>query len=70
MLNTRPISEGRSKKDRFCDVKVWSAECEHLSYASLGDKYLCDFCETIPGLDHEVRPATMSYVSGDYDKLS
>lgn len=57
-------------RERDCDIKIWSGECEHTNYQSLGDKYLCDVCDTVPVLDHEVRPATMPYVSGDYDVLS
>jgi len=70
MLETTLISKDRSERSGSCDVKRWSGDCEHSTYAYIGDKYLCDTCETIPGLDHEVRPATMPYVSGDYDKLS
>ena len=70
MLKTTVISKDRSERGGSCDVKRWSGECEHATYADIGDKYLCDVCETIPGLDHEVRPATMPYVSGDYNKLS
>jgi hypothetical protein len=70
MLNTALKSGERNERDDFCDIKIWSAECEHSTYAYIGDKFLCDVCETIPGLNHEVRPATMPYVSGDYRTLS
>ncbi len=70
MLTTNFSSEDRGERSGSCDIKRWSGDCEHSTYASLGDKYLCDACETIPGLDHEVRPAAMPYVSGDYKKLS
>jgi hypothetical protein len=70
MLTTTSISETRSEKGGSCDVKIWSGDCEHSTYATMGDKYRCDACKTIPGLDHEVRPATMPYVSGDYTNLS
>ena len=53
-----------------CDIKVWSKECEHSDYTSLGDKYLCNACEKIADLDHEVRHDAAIYVSGDYDNLS
>lgn len=64
MLETRTTSDDR------CDVRIWSGECEHTEYNDLSDKYRCDVCATIPGLNHEVRPATMPYVSGDYNNLS
>lgn len=70
MLGTRLTSEVSSERDDFCDVRVWSGDCEHTTSLYGGDKYLCDICKTIPELDHEVRPATMPYVSGDYDNLS
>ena len=66
---TLATSTGR-ERDGSCDIKIWSGECEHATYQSLGDKYLCDTCEMVPVLDHEVRPATMPYVSGDYHVLS
>jgi hypothetical protein len=53
-----------------CHVRVWSGECEHTTYESLGDKYRCNFCEAVFELNHEVRPAAMPYVSGDYSTLS
>lgn len=70
MLDTRFTSEGVRERDDFCDVRVWSGDCEHTTSLYGGDKYLCDVCETIPGLEHEVIPAAFSYVSGDYTKLS
>ena len=62
--------EASRERDGFCDGRVWSGDCEHTTTFYSGDKYLCDACITVPGLDHEVRPAAMPYVSGDYDKLS
>jgi hypothetical protein len=70
MLDTFLTLDGGRERDDSCDTRVWSGECEHTTSLSSGDKYLCDVCETIPGLDHEVRPAAMPYVSGDYDRLS
>ena len=70
MLDTKFTSEAGTKRDDSCDIRTWSGDCEHKTYLDSGDKYLCDVCETIPGLNHEVRRAAMPYVSGDYDKLS
>jgi hypothetical protein len=70
MLDTKFTSAVNRERDGFCDVRVWSGDCEHATALDSGDKYLCDICKTIPGLDHEVRPAAMPYVSGDYDNLS
>lgn len=53
-----------------CDVKVWSGVCEHSSYSSLGDKYLCDSCGTISKLDHEVNRDGFVHVSGDEHTMS
>ena len=70
MLDTRSTTESSRERDDFCDVRVWSGDCEHTTSLYSGDKYLCDVCETIPGLEHEVKPAAMCYVSGDYHTLS
>jgi hypothetical protein len=56
-------------KDDLCDVRVWSGDCEHPKSTSTGDRYLCEVCETIGGLDHAVIRAALPYVSGDYTKL-
>lgn len=69
MLNTTKSYAG-NERDDFCDIRVWSGDCEHTSSPSVGEKYLCEMCGTVPKLDHEVRPSTLCYVSGDYDKLS
>lgn len=53
-----------------CHIRVWSGDCAHESHSDSGDKYLCEICGTIPKLDHEVKPAALPYVSGDYDNLS
>jgi hypothetical protein len=70
MLDTLRTFEAGRERDDFCDIRVWSGDCEHTTSLYSGDKYLCDVCETIPELEHEVHPAAMSYVSGDYDNLS
>lgn len=70
MLDTSISSEVCRERDDFCDIRVWSGECEHTTSLNSGDKYLCDVCETVSVLEHEVRPAALPYVSGDYDKLS
>ena len=66
MLDTKSTSLAGSERDDFCDIRVWSGDCEHTTSLYSGDKYLC---ETIPGLNHEVRPAALPYISGDYDVL-
>lgn len=53
-----------------CDIRIWSGECEHSTFTSSEDKYLCELCEKIPDLDHEVRHDIFPYVSGDYENLS
>ena len=70
MLDTTVTSEVNRERDDFCDIRVWSGACEHTTSLNSGDKYLCDICETVSNLNHEVRPAALPYVSGDYDKLS
>ena len=70
MLDTKGTCETGTERDDSCDIRVWSGDCEHKTYLDSGDKYRCDVCETIPGLNHEVRRAAMPYVSGDYDNLS
>ena len=70
MLDTKLTSEVNRERDDLCDIRVWSGDCKHTTTLYSGDKYLCDVCETIPGLDHEVRHAAMPYISGDYDRLN
>lgn len=70
MLDKKLTSEAELERGGSCDVRVWSGDCEHTTYLDSGDKYLCDVCESIPVLSHEVRRAAMPYVSGDYDNLS
>lgn len=55
--------------DDLCDIRVWSGECEHPKFSSTGDRFLCEVCESIGGLDHGVMRAAMPYVSGDYTRL-
>jgi hypothetical protein len=70
MLDTESTSLAGRERDDFCDVRVWSGDCEHTTSLYSGDKYLCDICGTIPGLEHEVRPAPLSYVSSGRHSLS
>ena len=70
MTDTRLTPETGEERAGSCDIKIWSGECEHAAFQNIGDKYLCDACKTVPVLNHEVRPATMPYVSGDYKNLS
>jgi len=53
-----------------CDIKVWSGACEHKTYSTLGDKYLCDSCGTIATMDHEVSHAGFVHIRGDDDSVS
>jgi len=70
MLDTKLTSEVVRERDDLCDIRVWSGDCEHTTSLYSGDKYLCDVCESISGLGHEVKPAALPYVSGDYNSLS
>lgn len=70
MRDTKWMFENGRERDDLCDVRVWSGDCEHTTSLYGGDKYLCDICESIQGLDHEVIPAPLPYVSGDYSRLS
>jgi len=70
MSDTNFTTEVSRERDDFCDVRVWSGDCEHTTSLYSGDKYLCDICETIPGLEHQVIAAPLPYVSGDYTRLS
>jgi hypothetical protein len=63
-------STTKASAAKECASKVWSAACERSNYATQSEKYLCVSCGTIPGLDHEVRHDTYSYISGDDDNLS
>jgi hypothetical protein len=53
-----------------CDSKIWSGACEHETYRTLGEKYLCDACGTIANLDHEVSRDEAVHISGDDHSLS
>jgi len=70
MLDTGLSTGYRRERDDFCDIRIWSGDCEHSESLNSGDKYLCDVCDTIKDLNHEVRHAALPYVSGDYDCLS
>lgn len=70
MLDTKWASETGGEREDSCDVRIWSGDCEHTRYRDSSDKYLCDVCETIPELEHEVHRAALPYVSGDYERLS
>jgi hypothetical protein len=70
MLSAKENSAAGTREDGSCDVRVWSKECERTTFKESGEKYLCNVCETVPVLNHEVHRAAMPYVSGDYDNLS
>ena len=70
MLDAKWTDKSGRERDDFCDIRVWSGDCEHTTSLYSGDKYLCDVCGSIPGLEHEVIPAALPYVSGDYNRLS
>jgi hypothetical protein len=61
--------EGFSGEGR-CDIHVWSGSCDHGENVSAEKRYLCDLCESITVLDHEVRHEIFPHVSGDYELLS
>lgn len=70
MLESKGTFEVSRENSGNCDSRIWSGDCKHTAYQYIGDKYLCDVCGTIPGLDHEVHRAAMPYVSGEYKVLS
>jgi len=53
-----------------CDSRIWSGECEHETYATLSEKYLCDVCGTISTIDHEMVHDGSVYINGDDRSLS
>ena len=53
-----------------CDTKVWSGECEHVAYDNLSEKFLCDFCDSIAVLDHEVNHEGFVHIKGDPESLA
>lgn len=69
MLKTRETTYGAVESER-CDIHVWSGSCEHLDIEGGAERYLCDRCETIANLDHEVKHDIFPHVSGDYELLS
>ena len=69
MLTTTGTFGDRVERDDSCDIRILSGNCEHATSVDMRDKYRCDICESLPGLYHEVKPAALPYVSGDYDNL-
>jgi len=70
MTNNPEKTNINESKEEGCDIRTWSGECQHSSYTSSGDKYVCVTCGKITDLDHEVRHEGFPHVSGDYDNLS
>lgn len=62
--------EESCKSEERCDIHVWSGACDHGEGNDAETRYLCDLCETIPVLDHEVKHEIFPHVSGDYDNMS
>jgi hypothetical protein len=52
-----------------CHIRVWSGACDHGDGVDPRDRFRCDACTTISGLDHEVSHDGFPHVSGDYDNL-
>lgn len=69
MLNTGRKEFTTTETGENCDIRVWSGACDHGPDKESSEKYLCNLCETIPGLDHEVRHEIFPHVSGDYDRM-
>jgi len=69
MLSCKVDFNGSSCEER-CDIHVWSGACDHGEGADTEKRYLCDLCETIPVLDHEVKHEIFPHVSGDYELMS
>ena len=44
MLDTKWTDKSGRERDDFCDIRVWSGDCEHTTSLYSGDKYLCDVC--------------------------
>jgi hypothetical protein len=69
MLTGKEELKSSTGKER-CDIHVWSGACDHGEDVGTEKRFLCDLCENIAGLDHEVSHEIFSHVSGDYDNLS
>jgi hypothetical protein len=70
MLKTGTDLTTVGSSEERCDIHVWSGDCDHGPGGDKGERYLCELCETIPVLDHEIRHEIFPHVSGDYDLLS
>ncbi len=70
MLTGKEELRKDSPSEERCDIHVWSGACDHADFDDSGKRYLCDLCENIAALDHEVSHEIFSHVSGDYDNLS
>ncbi len=68
MLSVSDKGYAMSENER-CDIRVWSGACDRGPDHNASEKYLCSFCETISGMDHEVRHETFPHVSGDYTRM-
>lgn len=53
-----------------CDIRVWCPSCKRNAYTKNGDKYLCDSCGKVMGLEHEMHHEHFPHLSGDEDKMS
>ena len=69
MLNTSRKELATTETSERCDIKVWSGACDRGPDIDTSEKYLCVHCETIAGLDHEVRHEIFPHVSGDYNRM-
>ena len=69
MLSCKEDVKGSTCEER-CDIHVWSGACDHGESSDAEKRYLCDLCETIPVLDHEVKHEIFPHVSGDYEVMS
>ena len=70
MTKNKGTHELTKMTEASCDIRVWSAACEHSEYSTESDKYLCAACGSIAGLDHEVHHEVFPHISGDHDNLS
>ena len=69
MLKTRDYLTVSSGSGERCDTHIWSGACDHGYSSDSEERYLCDHCVTVTGLDHEVSHETGSHLSGDYKTL-
>jgi len=69
MLDVGTKESTAAVTEERCDIRVWSGACDRGTVNDSSERYLCQLCETIPSLNHEVRHEIFPHVSGDYDLM-